>query len=572
MALISIYADKDGRIAVRAPSQFKQALDGCPGVRYSKATRVWTYPWTPKALLSLKSALEEVWTVTALSPRITVLLETANTQSDRVSLIRASAEGLEPIALTGHLPPWDHQVQAFHFARTLPGCLFYMACGTGKSRVVIDLLQNEPDRRQNLIVASKKIVDNVWEGQFKTHWVREDGMHLLIQSGDTARLVERAQELAETGEPFTIVTTYQTVWRDPFARWALQQKWDQVTLDEIHRAKAPGGRASMFFARLSAITRFRLGLSGTPIPNGIQDSYGIYRFLDPGIFGTNFEKFGERYLEYGGFNNYEITGYKNEEEWNRKFYSIAFHVDDSVLKLPEPRFVTYTCEIGSAARKIYRELDKEFVARVGSGAISAKNILAKMVKLQQITSGYLQLDEVEGQTPVDTSKLDLIRDTLADIDVKEPVVVFYRFKPDAVALTKLLVESGRTVSEVSGRADGLKDWQAGKTSALIVQVAAGPEGIDLTRTKYGFFYSMSFGYGDWVQLIKRIVRPGQQWSATFFRLAVKGTIDEDLWNAIDHKCDLIDWVLHRVNGTSLPEGEHRAPPRRRPRKRTLPSE
>jgi superfamily II DNA or RNA helicase len=74
---------------------------------------------------------------------------------------------------------------------------------------------------------------------------------------------ERQIGLAKArGVPVVIVINYDSAWRSPFAEWALKQKWDLVVADEIHRCKAPGGKASRFLARLGQATRFRLGCSG----------------------------------------------------------------------------------------------------------------------------------------------------------------------------------------------------------------------------------------------------------------------------------------------------------------------
>src|SRR5207302_255726 len=86
-------------------------------------------------------------------------------------------------------------------------------------------------------------------------------------------------------EALAFVLNYDSAWRSPFAEWALKQKWDLVVADEIHRCKAPGGKASRFLARLGKAARFRLGLSGTPMPHSPLDVYAYYRFLDPRIFG-----------------------------------------------------------------------------------------------------------------------------------------------------------------------------------------------------------------------------------------------------------------------------------------------
>ena len=102
------------------------------------------------------------------------------------------------------------------------------------------------------------------------------------------------------GVPVVVVINYDSAWRTPFAEWALKQKWDLVVADEIHRCKAPGGKASRFLARLGKAARFRLGLSGTPMPHSPLDVYGYFRFIDATIFGWSYNRFRQHFAVMGG--------------------------------------------------------------------------------------------------------------------------------------------------------------------------------------------------------------------------------------------------------------------------------
>ena len=67
------------------------------------------------------------------------------------------------------------------------------------------------------------------------------------------------------------------------------------------------------------------------------------------IFGWSNAAFRQRYMVMGGFQNHQIVDYRNLDELNRKFYSVAFPVTKDVLDLPPEMHVTYTCELGPEA-------------------------------------------------------------------------------------------------------------------------------------------------------------------------------------------------------------------------------
>jgi superfamily II DNA or RNA helicase len=203
--------------------------------------------------------------------------------------------------------PWRHQRAAFkfcldHFAAGLHGLLLAMGIGTGKSPVAILVLLSLKARRI-MIVCPLRVVQ-VWVAQLERHC----GVPILVaaldeDAGSVAKKQELALEkmrLAEVrGVPFVLVLNYDSAWRDPFAEWAEKLRWNLI-LDEAHRIKAPGGKASLFFKRLRKMAIYRIALSGTPMPHGPMDIFGIFRAIDILIFGPSFSAFRPKYAVMGG--------------------------------------------------------------------------------------------------------------------------------------------------------------------------------------------------------------------------------------------------------------------------------
>src|SRR5262249_33742177 len=132
-----------------------------------------------------------------------------------------------------------------------------------------------------------------------------------------------------------IVVNYESAWLEPFGSWALTTAWGLVIADELHRAKRPSGRIARFMAKLGLRALFRLGLSGTPVPHSFLDLWAQLEFLDPTIFNETYTSHKWRYAIWGGFHGKQVVGWRNLEDFNRRFYSIAIRFKAAdVLDLP----------------------------------------------------------------------------------------------------------------------------------------------------------------------------------------------------------------------------------------------
>ncbi|HOQ47565.1 MAG TPA: SNF2-related protein [Bryobacteraceae bacterium] len=322
---------------------------------------------------------------------------------------------------------------------------------------------------------------------------------------------------------------------------------DGLLVHNCHRLKAPGGKASRYVARLGQAARFRLGLSGTPMPHSPLDVYAYFRFIDSSIFGWSFHKFRQHYAVMGGYQNHQVVGYRNLDELNQKFYSVTFACGKDVLDLPAEVHITYTCQLGAEARKVYRSLERDLIAEVQAGEVTAANALVKLLRLQQITGGYIRTDDGH-DVQIDAAKMNLLRDVMEDIAPDEPVVVFCRFHKDLEAVNRVADETGRRSLELSGRIDELKRWQAGEAPVLAVQIDSGGVGVDLTRARYAIYYSLGFSLGSYEQSLARIHRPGQTRPVEYIHLLAEGTVDEKVMAALARRSDVVNTVLQEMKG------------------------
>lgn len=558
-----VYTDGENGILVETAFIYKDDCKAIPGARWNKEMRAWRYPFTPFAAKSIaeKFPVESCkWSDPALK-----LLE--ESRAIVANGAYKTAETLPEIPVQ-KVPAWHHQKQCFWFAKDLPGVMIAFDMGTGKSRIAIDLIQNR-EHWQTLILCPKSVV-SVWPKEFGKHAVRE---YVLItgDEGSVAKRVKHIQQELRLARarlrPAVVVLNYEAAWRNPMEDFILNHPWECVVLDESHRIKQASGKASMFCSRLGDLVPFRMCLTGTPMPHSPLDVYAQYRFLDKGIFGTSKVNFYARYAVMGGYGNHEVKGYQNENELHEKFYQIAFRVKaEDVQDLPEAIDIVRTCKLSASARAIYRDLDREFVAEVGSGAVTATNALTKLLRLQQITSGFITLDKSDEDPraksvirEIDTAKAELLLDILEDLKPEEPVAIFCRFHQDLDTVHEVGRSLGRETLELSGRVNQLADWQAGKAPILAVQVQSGGVGIDLTRTCYEMFYSIGYSLGEYLQARKRAHRPGQTRSTKFIHLIAEDTKDQAVYDALEKREDVVESILNTTRRQIAATADEREP-------------
>lgn len=457
--------------------------------------------------------------------------------------------------------PWKHQLAALRYLmkEEHSSAALLLQMGAGKTKICIDLINNK-NYNLTLIVCPHKAA-RVWVKQFPIHSADTEIRVYNLCKFSSVRKVEFLKKMAgeqKLANRIVCIVNYDSIWREPFRTYIKDKvRFDAIICDESHRMKSPSSKCSRFMQTLGRRCEHRYIATGTLLAQTPLDVYAQYRFLNPEVFGTSFEKFRRQYTKLDVVKSmklgYEVLDkkepYINLDDLNEKIMSCAFKVD-AELDLPPTRDILVEFDLPSKVESIYKEIEKEGAVELASGSLEIENVLTTTLRLQQLTSGFIKLTDEDGNKHtevVSKARCEALEDLLTDLPKEEPVVVFAKFTKDIQNILKVCEALGRTCSEISGRKDEYDDWDAGKTSVLVVQIESGAEGLDFTRARYAVYYSLTHKLWVYSQSRKRLHRPGQKHEVTYYILQGKRSkgksVDENILDSLNKNEDYIQKVM-----------------------------
>jgi SNF2 family DNA or RNA helicase len=442
----------------------------------------------------------------------------------------------------------------------MSGALMAIEMGGGKSLCAISLVRMLDVNRTLVLCPKAVLTSRVWSENSRKHLEEPITVYEAMPRPGwniKDRLVWLDDQMTQSRPPVIAVLNYDVLDYDYTVAWILKQRFEMLICDESHKLKAPDGKRAHRYWKIAREIKYKLGLTGTPLPHSPKDAWAQYRGLDPGIFGTSITRFMDRYAVKGGYLGKEVVKWQHEDELNEKMYQIAFRVGADVLDLPPVRHEEVKIELGAKAQKIYSQIEGDFYAQLDqTHEITVANVLTQIIRQQQITSGFIR-DDNDVDVEIDTAKRDALENILEEIQPPtvdnrgrrvpgEPLVVFCRFRYDLDMVKVAAEKTGFVYAELSGRKSQLKEWTNGEADVIGVQIQAGGSGIDLSRARYCVYYSATYSLGDYLQSLKRVHRPGQTRPVTYYHLVGQGVIDQDIYDALQNHANVVDRIIDRI--------------------------
>jgi SNF2 family DNA or RNA helicase len=432
-----------------------------------------------------------------------------------------------------------------------------MGCGKTLTAIAIAGAAYNMEKISRVLIIAPTSVVAVWPKEMKEYADFKYMASVLL--GDKKHRLKELENLIRF--PFkalkVAVINYESTWREGIFEALQEYDADMIICDESQRIKTHDAEQSKAIHKLGDQARYKLILSGTPVQNNAMDIFSQYRFLDSTIFGLNFYRFRSRYAIMGGFNKKQVVAYKDLDELIRKEHSIAFRVTkEEAIDLPEQTFITRSIPMNSRERQLYDRIRIDSYAELESGGqITATTVLTKLLRLQQLTGGFLVEDDGGKPQLVSKSKLDALADIIQDyvVDGGKKLVIFARFLAEVheiIRLAKKILPADKDAVAIYGeikkedRGEVVRRFQEDPDTMIFIgQIDTAGTGITLTAADTCIYYSKTYNYATYSQSLSRIHRIGQKNRCTYIDLVIERTVDEMITKALAKKEDIAKTVV-----------------------------
>lgn len=457
-------------------------------------------------------------------------------------------------------PPFQHQWAALAWLRDRARGALFMEMGTGKTKVMIDHVTNTPAIRRVLVLCPIS-VQSAWVTQLALDAPTDS---VMMVTGPAAT---RARQIAG-GARWTIAG-YDAARLDEAA--LARAAFECVVLDESTRVKHHTAQRSRAAQRLAAPAAHCYLMTGTPVTQSYEDLFGQFLVLDPTCFGRSFLAFRARYCVMGGYRvkireRYQATqiiDYQHVEELRARIAARAFQVKKAAcLDLPPKVYEVREVHLGPIQAGAYRAMQRDFLAEVAGGTMTATQAVGRLLKLQQIAGNTAIVDGARTGAVVDATQSPKVEALLELLEEGgAPMIVWCRFLAEIQHVAAALADRHIPHCVLTGalssreRAATVARFQDGQAEVFVGQVATGGLGITLTRASTVVYYSNDFSLETRWQSEDRAHRIGTTRTVTIVDLVAAGTVDASILRALARKEELAATLLAgHPNLTAFVEG------------------
>lgn len=504
------------------------------------------------------------------------------------------------------------------------GLFFEMGCG--KSLTALKIAENKFQKGEinALLIIAPNDVHAQWANEQVPSWLAIDHqVQCLYGKGGQKTFYPfdedgSLQVVTVNVDTFSLPSKWQSI-----VDWANGHK-TMIVLDEatsIKNIKAQRTKRILYsfndvlmrrktVLKSTVKTAARAVLTGTPVTNGPMDLWAMMEFLKPNYFRMNYytfqqyfgmftqKKVKDRLINipltadtWQGIKNikvYDVAAYTfgvsrdtfNTVHAQERYNGPYKHADElkelikpvsmfvrlvDCVDMPEQRYIVREVEMNDEQWKCYRDMADEYIATYGDKMMTALNKMTVMLRLQQISSGFIcdktfsesqMADGTADIVPTDgvqwigktCPKLEALYRDVAE--AAKPVIIITRFSAEAARIYYELNKEYRCCLMTGWKRVGtIEEFKDGKYDVMVANSTVISKGFNLQRSHVMLFYSNSFSLETRLQAEGRTFRIGQYDPCIYIDYRNKNSVDEKVWRSLTTKQNLLDFI----RGSSLKE-------------------
>ncbi|KAJ5826659.1 SNF2-related protein [Penicillium robsamsonii] len=447
--------------------------------------------------------------------------------------------------------------------------------GLGKTLQTIALLwtllkQNPvfeapPVIKKALIVCPVTLINN-WRKEFRK-WLGNERIGVFVFDDKSKRLTDFTK-----GRSYSIMIVGYEKLRTVQEALANSSGVDIIIADEGHRLKTLQNKSGLAIQSLSAVKR--VILSGTPIQNDLREFFAAVDLVNPGLLG-NFKSF---------IREFETPIVRSRQpEATRKEIEKGESRGEELRELTSKFMLRRTADILAKylpRTNIYKAVLASPIFQTAMGnAESALQLITILKKLSNSPS--LLTAKNNDNTPNETMAaliasipqplhrhlspsssakirvLDQLLDTMRN-KTDEKIVLVSNYTSTLSLLANLLTSLGLPYLRLDGstpaqKRQGLVDdfnrLPASSCFAFLLSAKAGGTGLNLIGASRLILFDVDWNPATDIQAMARIHRDGQKRPCRIYRILLKGSLEEKIWQRQVTKLGLADSVMQeKSNG------------------------
>jgi len=283
-------------------------------------------------------------------------------------------------------------LSAFHMAFSQNSCNFAVP-GAGKTSIVYaayfylkNLPKTNPKHVDNLLVIGPISSFAPWENEYEECFGKTTSFQRL--SGDIGILKDTKLEHLYSPNPSEITLIFHggvEAFQSDIIDFLNRNK-TMVVVDEAHKIKNPEGVWGKSVTEISKDAISRVILTGTPVPNGYQDIYNLFKFIYPFKYK---EILNFHFQNLVDMTRQSLTSSKRVTELKENLSPFFIRIKKKDLNLPPITETIISIDMDPAQREIYDFIESQYIPTFKEkSSATIKDILnrARLIRLRQAST------------------------------------------------------------------------------------------------------------------------------------------------------------------------------------------
>ena len=464
--------------------------------------------------------------------------------------------------------PFVHQLQALGCSWDKTNFAYFMEMGTGKSKVLIDniaMLYDAGKINAAVVIAPKGVYRN-WERlEIPAHLPDHIKTRITTWVAPSSRTKQDKKDIDKLSETFDgldiFLMNVEALSSKPAAQFLeryLLSTNSLVAVDESTTIKTQSAGRTKNIVKVGKLAKYRRILTGSPVTKNPMDLYSQCAFLDEDLLGfSSYWAYKSRYAievkRHSSTHSFpHIVGFRNLDELSRKLAFFSFRVlKEDCLDLPSKVYSPRHVELTKEQQKAYNDLETFAITQLNDNTLSVTNTMTMLLRLHQITCGYLPTDNGQPPVPLKNNRMDELLSVLEETEGK--VIIWANYRYSIFDIEKNLKKKFGEDSVVTyfgdtkdqDRQEIVKSFQDPKSPVrfFVANQQTGGYGLTLTAAHTVVYYSNNYDLEKRIQSEDRAHRIGQKNNVTYIDIICENTVDDNIVGSLRNKIDLASQSL-----------------------------